>query len=64
MWAELVAWAKTHMVGVEPNLADPVDVTIPRCVTDAHAAVAIVREYHARWLEEQARVTGPAASGG
>jgi hypothetical protein len=55
MWVDLVAWAKTHMLGVQPNLADPVDMTIPRCVADADAALAIVREYHAKWLEEQAR---------
>ncbi len=53
MWADLIDWAKRYMIGTQPNLADPVDMTIPRCVDDVQGAVAIVREYHARWLAEQ-----------
>ena len=32
MWAELLHWARTHMVDSGHNLADPVDMTIPQCV--------------------------------
>ncbi len=54
MWPELVAWARRHMVGTQPDLADAADMDIPRCVDDVDAAIAIVREYHARWVAERA----------
>ncbi len=53
MWSDLLAWAKMHMLRDDAPLADAVDMTIPRCVDDVDAALAIVREYHARWVAEQ-----------
>src|SRR5262245_21103502 len=31
MWAELVDWARTHLAATQPPLANPEDMTIPRC---------------------------------
>src|SRR5262249_22553541 len=54
MWADLVDWARTHLVTSQPPLANPEDVAIPRCVNTADEAIAILREHHAKW---QARKT-------
>src|SRR2546421_2892111 len=35
MWADLVDWARTHLVASLPPLAKPEDMTIPRCVNTA-----------------------------
>jgi hypothetical protein len=32
-----------------PPLAGPEDVSIPRCVSTADEAIAVIREHHARW---------------
>jgi predicted Rossmann-fold nucleotide-binding protein len=53
MWADLVTWARTHLLASQPPLANPEDITIPRCVNTADDAVALIREDHARWLREQ-----------
>src|SRR5947209_3465133 len=37
MWAELVDWAKKHMLGEQP-LASPGDMTIPHCLATADEA--------------------------
>src|SRR5215831_17111088 len=52
MWADLVNWAKTHLLTSQPPLANPEDMTIPRCVNTADEAIALIREHHARWLGE------------
>src|SRR6516165_10050542 len=31
MWAELVEWARAHLLTTEPPLANPADMAIPRC---------------------------------
>jgi len=49
MWAELVEWAKMHLLASQPPLANPVDMTIPRCVNTADEGIALIREHHARW---------------
>jgi uncharacterized protein (TIGR00730 family) len=49
MWAELVDWAREHLLTTQPPLANPADVAIPRCVATADEAIALVREHHARW---------------
>src|SRR6516225_3854032 len=40
MWAELVDWAKTHMLRTHPPLANPEDMMIPRCLNTAEEAIA------------------------
>jgi uncharacterized protein (TIGR00730 family) len=52
MWPDLVRWAREHMLAAQPNLADPVDLAIPRCVDSVDAAVAIIGEYHERWARD------------
>src|SRR5262249_26591775 len=49
MWADLVDWARTHLVNSQLPLANLEDMTIPRCVNTADEAIALIREYHARW---------------
>src|SRR5215468_7003098 len=43
MWADLVDWARTHLLTSQPPLASPEDVTIPRCVNTADEAIALIR---------------------
>jgi predicted Rossmann-fold nucleotide-binding protein len=50
MWADLVDWARTHLLQTQPPLANPDDMNIPRCVNTADEAIALIREHHARWL--------------
>ena len=50
MWAGLVDWAKAQLLTSQPPLANPEDMTIPRCVNTADEAIALLREYHAVWL--------------
>jgi uncharacterized protein (TIGR00730 family) len=53
MWADLVDWSRTHLLTSQLPLANPEDLTIPRCVTTADEAIALVREHHARWARGQ-----------
>jgi uncharacterized protein (TIGR00730 family) len=52
MWADLVLWARTHLLNSQPPLANPADMSIPTCVNTADEAVRLVREHHARWQRE------------
>lgn len=47
MWAELVDWAREHMVG--QGLAAAVDATIPSCVDRVDEAVELIRPHYQRW---------------
>jgi uncharacterized protein (TIGR00730 family) len=49
MWVGLVDWAKASLLKPELPLANAEDLAIPRCVDTADAAIALVREHHARW---------------
>ncbi len=49
MWPGLVEWAREAMLATDPPLANAEDFTIPRCVTGADRAIAIIREHLARW---------------
>jgi uncharacterized protein (TIGR00730 family) len=49
MWANLVEWARIHLVNPHPPLANPEDLAIPRCVDTGDEAIALIREHHARW---------------
>lgn len=51
MWPGLVAWARREMLAFEPPLANAEDFDLPRCLPDADAAIAVIREHHARWLQ-------------
>jgi uncharacterized protein (TIGR00730 family) len=53
MWAELVDWARKNLLKPELSLASPEDLAIPRCVNTADEAVALIREHHARWLNDR-----------
>jgi uncharacterized protein (TIGR00730 family) len=53
MWAELVDWARKNLLKPELNLANPEDMTIPRCVNTADEAIALIREHHAKWLRDR-----------
>ena len=55
MWADLVGWAGTHLLSSQPPLANPEDLMIPRCVSTADEAIALLREHHDRWLLAQGR---------
>lgn len=43
MWRELVDWAKRHMLGDEPPLADPEDMRLPVCVPHVSDALEHLR---------------------
>ena len=58
MWAELVDWASRYMLRPGFELANPEDMTIPRCVKTADEAIALLREDHARWQRAQAASSG------
>jgi uncharacterized protein (TIGR00730 family) len=53
MWADLVEWARAHLLTSQPPLASPGDMLIPRCVNTADEAIALIREHHARWRREE-----------
>jgi predicted Rossmann-fold nucleotide-binding protein len=53
MWPALLQWARQAMLGFDPPLANPDDLTIPRCAASADEAIAIIRAHHARWLDAQ-----------
>jgi len=52
MWTELVAWARTHMLSAQPNMASPVDMDIPRCVDNVDEAVALIRQHLSEWVRK------------
>jgi uncharacterized protein (TIGR00730 family) len=52
MWPGLVEWAKSSMISEDPQLANPEDMLIPRCVPGADEAIALIREYHQKWVQE------------
>ena len=49
MWKEFAGWAKRHMLGSEPNLAEEPDLEIPHCVPDVEKACAIIAERKAEF---------------
>ncbi|HSO81517.1 hypothetical protein [Thiocapsa sp.] len=56
MWFELVEWATRHMLRPGSELANPEDLTIPRCVKTADEAIALLEGQHAHW---QKNITPP-----
>jgi uncharacterized protein (TIGR00730 family) len=51
MWADLVDWARQHLLDPRLPLASPEDMAIPRCLSTADEAIALIREYHGKWLK-------------
>ncbi len=52
MWADLVDWARTHLLASQPPVSNREDLTIPRCVNTALEAIDVIREHHAKSVEE------------
>jgi len=48
MWEELVDWAKNNLLKPELALASPEDMSIPRCVSTADEAIALIRSHRER----------------
>jgi uncharacterized protein (TIGR00730 family) len=55
MWPGLIDWARSSMLSVDPPLAGSEDFAIPRLVATSDEAIALLREHHSDWLEEQVR---------
>jgi hypothetical protein len=53
MWKGFVDWASTNMLDPRLHLANPDDLTIPRCLETADEAIAVVGELHAAWQSKQ-----------
>lgn len=53
MWSDLINWAKKYTIDVEPPMADPADVSIPKCVDSCEAAIVLLKKAHQRWLCSQ-----------
>ncbi|MBA4032510.1 MAG: lysine decarboxylase [Planctomyces sp.] len=49
MWPGLVEWARTEMSRYDPPLANPVDFSIPKCVSNADEAIAEIRRHQEQW---------------
>jgi uncharacterized protein (TIGR00730 family) len=49
IWAELVEWARVHLLKPEQPLASPEDLGIPRCVNTADEAIVLLRAHHVTW---------------
>jgi uncharacterized protein (TIGR00730 family) len=49
MWPELIEWARNSMLANDPPLANPEDMTIPRCAANADEAITLIREHHRLW---------------
>lgn len=58
MWPGLIEWARTSMLGLDPMLAKPEDLEIPRCVANADEAIALIRDHHQCWQNETTRKKG------
>jgi uncharacterized protein (TIGR00730 family) len=53
MWADLVDWARAHLLSSQPPLANPEDMAIPCCVNSADEAIGLLRQHHAKSLQEK-----------
>jgi uncharacterized protein (TIGR00730 family) len=51
MWADLVAWARQHLLDPRLALASPQDLEIPRCLNTTEEAIGLIREHQGRWLK-------------
>jgi len=55
MWPGLIEWARRSLLSMDPPLANPEDMNIPRCAASADEALEIIREYHDQWLRDRRR---------
>jgi uncharacterized protein (TIGR00730 family) len=55
MWPGLIKWARSSMLAIDPPLANPEDMTIPRCTANADEAVALIREHQRVWQSARER---------
>jgi uncharacterized protein (TIGR00730 family) len=53
MWADLVEWAKTHLLTTQPPLASISDLAIPRCANTADEAINMIRAAHDQWQTQK-----------
>ncbi len=53
MWPGFVEWARIPMSAYEQPLASPEDFNIPICVANGDDAIALIREHHLKWSQEQ-----------
>ena len=53
MWDGLVDWSREAMLEGAVPLASPEDMSIPSCVPDGPATIALLKEHHARWKARQ-----------
>ena len=51
MWADLVEWARKHLLDPRLPLASPKDMDIPHCLNTAEEAIALIRDHYGRWLK-------------
>jgi uncharacterized protein (TIGR00730 family) len=63
MFAELVTWAREHMLDSQFPLANPEDIEIPICVGTADEAISSIRRHHSSWKKEQAGRAKPTGRG-
>jgi uncharacterized protein (TIGR00730 family) len=59
MWKGLIEWARSAMLDPRLHLANPEDLTIPRCVETADDAIALVTSLHAAWQRSRASLHQP-----
>ena len=52
MWPGLIDWARQSMTSATPPLASIDDFRIPVCVETADDAIAVLRDHHAKWLDQ------------
>ena len=62
MWADLIDWAKSHLLASQPPLASPEDLAIPLCADTADDAIKLIREHHETWRARQAQVASSSSS--
>lgn len=51
MWADLVEWARAHLLSTLAPLANPEDIAIPRCVNTGDEAIALICEHQEKWRQ-------------
>ena len=50
MWADLVKWARQHMLGGATELISPDDADLPTCVATPVEAAEVIERHRRRWL--------------